>query len=182
LPSAVALLNDALGSGFVRVEDIQELCSSAEGIVLVAMDDSGKLEGVGTAVVMEESAKENLEQKLIVAGARRPNIVGTKVGLLQSAAVVPKSRGKGIGLRLVKERLSHLKEAGCLTAVVLAWDSGSVNSSIGVLEAAGFQRVAGIPEYWREPEGQETFDCITCGRPCVCTAIVMRRSLYDFPY
>lgn len=180
LSSATALLNDALGSGFIKVDDMKELCSSANGVVLLATGDNGGLEGVGTASVMDESTKEALEQKLVAAGVRRPNIGGTNVGLLQSAAVIPARRGQGIGLRLVNERLSRLKKAGCVTALVLAWDSGSANSSIGVLEAAGFQRVVDIPEYWREPEGLETFDCIRCGRPCICTAVVMRRSLYDF--
>lgn len=180
LSPATALLNDALGSGFVKVEDMKELCSSSDGIVLLTTGETGGLEGVGTAEVMDESAKEALEQRLVAAGVRRPNLVGTEVGLLRSAAVIPARRGQGIGLRLVNERLSRLKKAGCVTAMVLAWDSGDAHSSLGVLQAAGFQRVVDIPAFWREPEGQETFDCIRCGRPCTCTAVVMRRTLYDF--
>jgi hypothetical protein len=35
-------------------------------------------------------------------------------------------------------------------------DSGSNDSSLGVLDAAGFEQVATLPEFWREPQGQET--------------------------
>ncbi|MDT0379450.1 GNAT family N-acetyltransferase [Streptomyces sp. DSM 42041] len=180
LPDAVALLNDSLGSGYVSMAEAEELTLTPEGVVLVAENEHGQLRGVGTAHVMEDPAKEDLERRLHSAGIRRPNLMGTKVGLLKSAAVVPRGRGQGIGLQLINRRLSRLKELGCSTAVVLAWDSGGVHSSTGVLESAGFQRVADLPEYWREPVGEETFDCLSCGRPCVCTAVLLRRSLYDF--
>jgi len=180
LPHASTLLNDALGSGFVTVDDLSQLAAADEGMVLLAKSPHGQVLGVGTAIVMSESDKEELTAKLEAAGVRRANLVGVKVGQVKTAAVVPAARGKGLGLNLVYERLSRLKALGCSTAIVLAWDSGSRQSSIGVLEAAGFSRVVDLPEFWREPEGQETFDCIRCGKPCVCTAVVMRRSLYDF--
>jgi ribosomal protein S18 acetylase RimI-like enzyme len=174
------LLNDALGSGFVTTEELDELAMSRNGMVLLAKNAHGELIGVATAMVMDEEAKAELAQKLADAGVRRANLLGSKVGQLKSSAVVEAARGKGIGLNLVHERLKRLKDLGCSSAIVLAWDSGSEHSSLGVLEAAGFKRVAELPEYWREPEGQETFDCIKCGRPCICTAVVLRRSLYDF--
>ncbi|WP_324785181.1 GNAT family N-acetyltransferase [Streptomyces sp. H51] len=149
-------------------------------MVLFATDDQGRLVDTSTAYVMTEVEKAELEQKLVDTGVVRPNVVGTRMGLLKSSAVVPRHRGQGIGLRMVIERLARLQRLGCAAAVVLAWDSGGRHSSLGVLEAAGFQRVAELPEYWREPEGAETFDCVKCEGPCECTAIVIRRSLYDF--
>ncbi|MEU3349181.1 hypothetical protein ABZ723_30165 [Streptomyces sp. NPDC006700] len=180
LPSAATLLNDALGSGFVSIEHLRELCESDAGVVLFATDDQGRIEGISTAYVMAEAEKSDLEQKLAHAGVVRPNVVGTRMGMLKSSAVVPRRRGQGIGLRMVNQRLARLEEMGCAAAMVLAWDSGDRHSSFGVLEAAGFQRVAELRKFWREPEGEETFDCIKCQGPCECTAIVMRRSLYDF--
>ncbi|MFD5063831.1 GNAT family N-acetyltransferase [Streptomyces sp. NPDC058394] len=180
LPGAVALLNDSLGFGYLGEEELQEMALSPEGIVLVALNERRQIVGAATGLVMDGSAKEELEGQLNSAGARRVNLVGQTIGMLKSVAVLPRSRGQGIGLRLVNERLSRLKGMGCSAAVVLAWDSGSKSSSIGVLESAGFKRVASLAEYWRELEGQETFDCAKCGRPCVCSAIVLKRSLYDF--
>jgi GNAT superfamily N-acetyltransferase len=179
LPAASSLFNDALGSGFITVDSLEMLCSSPNGLVLVASGTHDELIGAATAYVLDEADKTDLEAKLLAADVRRPNIVGNKVGMLKSSAVVPAAAGRGVGLRLVNERLRYLHNLGCSMVVVLAWDSGTRHSSLGVLEAAGFSQVANLPEYWREPEGQETFDCIRCGRPCVCTAIVMRRSLYD---
>lgn len=180
LPAAATLLNDALGSGYVSTEDLQGLGESADGVVLLATDDEGRLAGAATASVMSETEKADLERKLVEAGVVRPNVSSPRMGLLKTAAVVPHSRGQGIGLRLVNERLARLKQLNCAAVMVLAWDSGSRHSSLGVLEAAGFERVAELPKYWREPEGQETFDCAKCEGPCECTAVVMRRSLYDF--
>jgi N-acetylglutamate synthase-like GNAT family acetyltransferase len=180
LPAAATLLNDALGSGYVSTDELQALCESGDGVVLLATDGEGRLEGAATAGVMSETEKADLERKLVEAGVVRPNVTNTRMGLLKTAAVVPHSRGRGIGLQLVNERLARLKQLGCAAVMVLAWDSGSRHSSLGVLEAAGFQRVTELPKYWREPEGQETFDCAKCEGPCECTAVVMRRSLYDF--
>lgn len=180
LPNAVALLNDALGSGFVKLEELQDLSSAPDGWVLAAKGDNGRLQGVATASVMTDSAKQALKDKMLAAGARPSNLMDTKVGILKSIAVAPGSRRKGIGYRLVMEQLSRLNSTGCSSVVALSWESGSADSSLGVLEAAGFNRMATIREYWREPEGQETFDCIRCGQPCECTAIAVRRSLYDF--
>lgn len=177
-PLATSLLNDALGSGFVATSELDQLSSSTDGVVLLARDSRDQLVGVATAMIMDDDSKSALESRLAEVGVRRANIVGSRVGLLKSLAVIPPARGKGIGLNLVYEGLRRLKDLGCSTALTLAWDSGS-NSSVGVFEAAGCKRIAELPEYWREPDGQETFDCIKCGRPCVCTAIVMRRSLYD---
>jgi ribosomal protein S18 acetylase RimI-like enzyme len=80
------------------------------------------------------------------------------MGLLKSSAVVAHSRGQGIDQRKVNERITRLKKMGCAAAMVLAWDLGGPHSSLGVLEASGFQRVAELLRYWREPEGEETFD------------------------
>jgi ribosomal protein S18 acetylase RimI-like enzyme len=176
---AASLLNDALGSGYVTPEELDELAKSPDGMVLLAKDSRDQLVGVGTAMVMAEETKAPLARKLADAGIRRANIIGSKVGLLKTAAVVPAARGRGIGLNLVYERLKRLKSLGCSTVLALAWVSGNEHTSLGVLRAAGFKRLGELPEYWREPDGQETFDCIKCGRPCVCTAVVLRRSLYD---
>jgi ribosomal protein S18 acetylase RimI-like enzyme len=179
LAVAASLLNDALGSGYVSPSELEELATSEDGMVLLARGARGQIVGIATAEVMSAPAKAELESKLASAGARRVHLAENKVGMLKSAAVIPTARGKGIGLSLVNDRLNRLKALECSSAVVLAWDSGGKHSSVGVLEAAGFKRVAELPEYWREPAGQETFDCVKCGRPCVCAAIVMRRSLYD---
>lgn len=178
-PLATSLLNDALGSGFVTTRGLDELSSSPDGVVLLARDSRNQLVGVATAMTMNDDSKRVLESKLAEVGVRGANIVRSRVGLFKSLAVIPAAQGKGIGLNLVYEGLGHLKDFGCSTALVLAWDSGTSQSSVGVFEAAGCVRIAELPEYWREPDRQETFDCIKCGRPCACTAIVMRRSLYN---
>jgi ribosomal protein S18 acetylase RimI-like enzyme len=180
LAAATTLLNDALGSGVVTSEDLRALAASDEGAVLVATGSQHNIVGVATAMVLDDKSKAELEEHLSSAGIRRTNLNGSSVGILKSAAVIPEFRGQGVGLKLVNGRLSRLQRMGCSTAIAAAWDSGTHNSSVGVLESAGFERLAELKEYWREPAGQETFDCLKCGRPCLCSAIVMRRRLYDF--
>lgn len=180
LEHSASLLNDALGSGFATRDEVARLAEADDAVVLLARGERNEVLGVATALVMDDAAKSDLHVELSRVGVRRVNFSEFRVGLLKSSAVLPSARGHGIGLGLLAERISWMRSKNCSVALALAWESGSEQSSIGVLEAAGFQRVAELPEYWREDAGQETFDCVRCGIPCTCTAILMSRSLYDF--
>lgn len=174
--SASAFLNDYLGTGYVALDQLRARLESGLGI-LVCARHSGALAGAATAEVLRPDETKRLREQLAAAGCRRVALEGHTAGVLKSSAVVPSMRGRGIGLALVRERLLILVQKGCTVAYTFAWDSGERESSQGVLEAAGFEFVVEIPHYWQEPSGAESFECVKCGTPCTCTAIVMRKSL-----
>jgi GNAT superfamily N-acetyltransferase len=179
LEHAVSLLNGALGTGFASRRGLVDLVQADDAVVLLARGGQSEVLGVATALVMDGTSKAGLRSALSRAGIRSVDFTQSTVGLLKSSAVLPTARGRGVGSRLLEERLAWMTSRNCSIALALAWHSGSEQSSIGVLEAAGFARVAELREYWREEEGHETFECVRCGVPCVCTAILMSRTLYD---
>lgn len=179
IATAVALLNDNLGTGYVAADDLRNHLR-AEQAVLVCAKRSRELVGAATAEVLTAGEAAALRDELTAAGCRRLSLGDHKVGVLRSSAVLASMRGRGVGLRLVQTRLLFLARLSCTVAYTFAWDSGEQHSSRGVLEGAGFEFVVAISNYWWEPPGEETFACIKCGQPCTCTALVMRRSLISY--
>lgn len=176
---AVALLNDNLGTGYVAADEVRKRLKTGQG-ALVCAKHSDELIGAATAEVLTAEEVAAMQKELVAAGCRRIGLEHHKVGVLRSSAVVSRMRRRGVGLRLVTERLLLLARESCTVAYTFAWDSGDEQSVRGVLEGAGFECVVSIDDYWQEPLGKETFECIKCGQPCTCTAVVMRRSLISY--
>ena len=173
---AVALLNENLGAGYVALPRLGDRMARDEA-VLVTAHLGEELVGGAIAEVLGPEEAEDLAETLRRAGRPTTRIDDQVLGLLKTSAVIPSMRRQGIGFRLVEERLRGLEDRGCTAVYAFSWESGSRQSSRGLFEAAGFDHLVRIPDYWYQPPGEETFECIKCGKPCRCAALVMRRSL-----
>jgi N-acetylglutamate synthase-like GNAT family acetyltransferase len=180
IDEAAALFQDSLGKDFIRRDELKQLIQSPEAIIFAARNGENGLVGVCTATLLSKAEALLIEEKARSAGLKGVHLTESRIGLLKSTAVAPSSRNRGIGLKLLESRLQWLKRQGCTSVVTLSWDSGSNESSRGLLEAAEFEAVGVLPEYWREPDGEYTFECMKCGSPCTCSAVLMRRSLYNY--
>ena len=172
----VALLNENLGADYVSLPRLADRIARHDAVVVTAHLGE-ELVGSAVAELLRTDEVEDLVQTLRKAGFQSKRFDDRALGLLKTSAVIPRMRGQGIGSRLVEERLSLLANRGCTAVYTFSWESGSRQSSRSLFEAAGFEHVVRIPNYWYEPPGHETFQCIKCGKPCRCAALVMRRSL-----
>lgn len=177
LDAARELLNAALGAGYVGPDDLPQLIEEPDWTVLAALDAHGRVVGAATGGVLSVEEAESLTGTLVAAGVRHIDLRVTRVGLLESAAVTPGHRGRGLGGRLVAERLAFLRERGCTSVVALAWLSGSPQSSLPVLTRAGFAPVVQLPDYWYCPDGDAGYECAKCGLVCRCAAVFLHRFL-----
>lgn len=169
---AAGLLNACLGDGFVQEPDLAAILAG-RGTLVRACGTDGVLLGTATARVLNQASVYELQQRLHAAGVEKV-LVGNLIGELKSSAVAPQARRQGIGAELVRGRLEYLKSLGCRYVVSASWLSGGgAPTSLGLLERAGFERLAVIPAYWAEEQKAAGWLCSDCGTACRCSAIIM---------
>ena len=155
-----ALLNQELGDDCHKAEEIGDLMSSDVGTVLVAHSE-GQLVGVATGLILRREDPEGwMLDELDPEDSEH-------VGLLQSVAVVPESRGLGIGTALAVQRMEALEDLGATVVIAFSWESGQAGRSRPVLERLGFKVFRGFENAW---DGQP---CPVCGNSCACGASLM---------
>jgi ribosomal protein S18 acetylase RimI-like enzyme len=175
---AAALLNASLGSGFITPSDLTGL--GRQGLLVRARGKRGQLLGAATARVLDQDPVNALQAKLRAAGISDSGLGGYRVGEIKSSAVIPAARGRGIGTQMLKARLEFLKGHGCRYAVCASWISSDINNtSIGLLEKAGFAQLAAVRGYWADEQTTAGYSCPDCGRRCTCTAAIMVLDLKD---
>lgn len=175
---AAALLNAALGDGF-SAETLRAV-KPAGGILVRAVDDSNLL-GAAVATVLDADRVRKFEARLRAAGVHDVALSGHRVGELKSSTVITAARNRGIGTAMMQARLDFLKAAGCRYVTVASWVSTDPgHSSLGMLERAGFVRLATIRGYWA-PGKFTDFTCPDCALACICTAILLILDLEPEP-
>lgn len=156
--SIVTLMNECLGPEYYS--RVKLGIRRQRGFVCVAFDEFLPV-GVTTAYVMDDvevaaliPAEDDWRQKLL----------GSTTVLLESSAVRPGYRGRGIGKRLFELRLDWaMRDKDADYAVALAWRSGA-NESIGLHLALGGKVIY---------EGGHSFEGVPCVRcaPADCTCV-----------
>lgn len=152
------------GLGDTYSQDVKSL--EEEDSVLLVSKVNNKIVGFGCGY-NSESAEEYsniLEQDL------NANSVLEKVSVLESY------RSKGIGSKLLRERLKRLKQP----TITESWIRSDSPDSTSLLESHGFERLKFVEDRWLE-ESKEEDDpnfCPDCGRICRCDCAVY--VLYEF--
>ena len=168
-----ALLNESLGSGFIRPADLAELAAGQEGVLIRARTGPGQLFGAATARLLGQEDVDALKDLLSRAGVEA-SLEGHRVGELKSVVVAPAARGMGLGTVMLAASLDFLKAGGCRYVVSASWVSADPqHSSLGMLERAGFVQLATIPCFWAEGQKAAGYLCPECGAECVCAAVIL---------
>lgn len=143
LDRSAAVLNEALGDGYVDVAGLAALVAGG-GVLVSATGSQGRVIGAATARIPSAHEAKALGGKLPANSAAL--LAGHRLGELKSAAVIPAERGRGVGGCMLQARLDFLKAAGCRFAVTASWVSAdTTHSSIRLLERAGFTTLASVP-------------------------------------
>jgi ribosomal protein S18 acetylase RimI-like enzyme len=178
---AAALLNESLGSGFIRPSALAELTINGRGVLIRARSRDGDLLGASTACVLDHESHTALQDRLRLATGDA-GLDGHRVGEIKSIAVAPAARGMGLGTIMLAACLDYLKAGGCRYVVSASWVSADPqHSSLGMFERAGFAQLATIPGYWADDQKVAGYLCPMCGPECVCAAIILALPLEDGP-
>ena len=178
---AAALLNESLGSGFIRPSALAELTVEGGGVLIRARSRHGDLLGATTARVLDQKSHAALQDRLRRAAADA-GLGGRRVGEIKSIVVAPAARGMGLGTIMLAACLDFLKAGGCRYVVSASWVSADPqHSSLGMFERAGFAQLATIPSFWADDQKVAGYLCPVCGPECVCAAIILVLPLEDGP-
>jgi ribosomal protein S18 acetylase RimI-like enzyme len=169
--AALFLLRTALGADYIAEQEIVDLqAGKMHGTALGAFRNN-ELVGVLLGRMLENDTATEFDALAKRAGATAALTVH-RLGVLQSVAVKPSCRGHGIGRALSRAVLDHLKGAGATAVLAVSWESGTRDSSAGMLEAVGFRPVARVEEFWKEDSLRSGYCCPRCGNPCRCAGIL----------
>lgn len=175
--AAIGLLNDCLGTGYIKQENLESIFRNSTGILRGACDDNGSLIGASLSRVLSKDECKNFDKKIAECGVGTRLCNQPKVGMLQCVAVNKHSRKSGVASQLVMDAIKYLKKWKCTSAFAISWvPSNDQPHSSGLLRAAGFEEVGTVEKYWAESSCSENFLCPSCGAPpCNCTAVFMIR-------
>lgn len=152
------ILREHLGSFFDQLED---------GICLLAREDGAVL-GAAYAPWDTERSREFLRHTFLQID---PGEALCAAGL----AVLPTSRGRGIGRALLLEREREARASGYRYTLCQSWLQ-SPSPSYHLLRSIGMQEAAQLPGYWKKDYPLEGY-CDLCGDFCFCTAILFYKKL-----
>jgi ribosomal protein S18 acetylase RimI-like enzyme len=102
---------------------------------------------------------------------------GKGVYLLVSACVEKKWRGRGIGVKLLKEAIGTIRARKPSFILSMAWKYDGKVHSEGMLIQQGFEQVKEIQNFWKQFSEENNAKCPICGIPCTCSAVVYRKRL-----
>ena len=85
--------------------------------------------------------------------------------------VDPSQQRTGVGSTLYSEAMSLLPKANFYST---CWKESPSPGIIPFLTNRGWRRSATILNYWHKDSIDNNYKCIRCGKPCLCTAVVMR--------
>lgn len=97
-------------------------------------------------------------------------------GLLKCSVVKPSHRGKGIGTRLVEERVRYLVENGCPLIRSNAWIVNGICNAEKTLLKNGFAAVEDIKGFYSDCY-DEFNPCFICGSSCECFARIFEKKV-----
>jgi ribosomal protein S18 acetylase RimI-like enzyme len=171
----IELTNYALGVDYISYDQLRKYVEQKHfGFV---MTENNKVVGF---VINEVLSLRDLNQRLRIEAMMLSSrqFSNDLVGLLNAVVVDPEYRHKGIASILIESSISTFKTKRVKLIASELWKSPSGVVNAGKLfEKNQFKKVLEIKEYWKQESLREGFDCIACGFPCTCSAIIYVREL-----
>ena len=91
---------------------------------------------------------------------------------LETICVDPEYENKGIGYQLGITFLNALEKLNIGTVISPAWKDKQVIPADPLLRKLGFFPQKTIKNYWYEDSKQRGYQCLSCGNPCFCSAVI----------
>jgi GNAT superfamily N-acetyltransferase len=176
----VALLGGSLGALYIDRGHIEELVAGA-GACLTARAFDGQLVGaVSTSVVAPDELAElfPIGQAELLDGPLSNLKYHSQVGIIESIAVDPTCRGRGVGTELVEAVEEWLRDQSATSTLSFGWKTSSGCHVGGVLDASGFSRVLEVSGFWTIDSATHGYSCPEDGNPCHCSAIIFTHPLH----
>jgi GNAT superfamily N-acetyltransferase len=171
LREASSVLHDAFGPAYPE-ERLVTLIREPERLILTA-----QLEGHVVCVGMAVRLGDDLRLFEFYSEDTLTRLRRHRVGLMDSMAVAPGLRAKGIGQRVAHKLMAWLTDGGCDLAVAPSWVSGGPNPSGPGLEKLGFHAIAELAGEVHRVRNMGGRPCSVCGIPCHCSGILFVRAL-----
>jgi len=169
------LLGAACGSGYMSDDELRSVAADDDSAIFIAHGPTGLL-GISIVAIADGAVRAQLTRSLSVLGSAENLPAEETVGWLRAVVVDPAVRGQGIGDQSVKAALEFLRQKRCRTTYAASWVSGTGQESDEMLTRNGFTSLGVISSYWSAVVDYRGF-CAVCGKPCRCSAIIMRRSI-----
>ena len=100
------------------------------------------------------------------------------LGVIQTVAVAPDQRGKGVGTNLLRVVHDAIVGRGA-DKLIVTFKRGPVEAAVdNLMTGLGFETWVKLPTYFKERCEQGSFDCIHRKDGCTCEAILYRKKVY----
>ncbi|MBL4716371.1 MAG: hypothetical protein COC01_07610 [Bacteroidetes bacterium] len=131
-----------------------------------------KVVGYGICKVMSKQSFQNQYPKISDKNISSINN-SSKIGVMASIAVIEKYCRQGIGNAIFTARITAVKELKADIIIIKVWETSAGIKLLSLLNNHGFERVATIPDYWKEESCKYSYVCPECGSPpCTCNAVL----------
>ncbi|SFA86229.1 MULTISPECIES: GNAT family N-acetyltransferase [unclassified Bacillus (in: firmicutes)] len=168
-PNIIQLIDGSLGEGYFNQEQLTKYLDGDNFGFVMTKDD--KI--VGVILNDIKSVNELCEELGIDPSIITSHSNESCFGLLNVVVVNPHCRKMGIAHSLVERTVHEFERKEIKGIVVEAWKKPNGIVNIGrLLYEFGFSEILEIDEYWKEDSLKEGFDCVSCGFPCTCSAII----------
>jgi GNAT superfamily N-acetyltransferase len=164
---AAKFLDSFLGDGLHSPEVFLQWATKARDAALVGAFEGRRLLGASSCKVGSLDDWKDLE--CFEAPGLWQRLQAKTVGILESTAVLPQYRGRGLGRRMAELRIEFLAGVGCRSIIALSWDNGTAQQSRPLLTSIGFVEKGYVRDIW---EGQP---CPFCGESCHCDGWLMEK-------
>lgn len=177
IPEAVRISKVQLGVDYLDEHDFTDAMSDPGQFCTVAVED-GRLAGFAICQVFEP--EKECQLLMLPDCPERDMVMSTPLtGLIDSVAVSPDFKGRGVGTSMCNACAEKMSEIGCGLVCAMAWKYVTGHTNIAkVLTAMGLKESIAIKGYWNQmvdsPEGHQ---CPICGAPCKCYGVFWYKRL-----
>lgn len=185
LPETLALLNNELGKGYIKNDELSKYAIPGSKIARVATDHSGAIVAAVTGVLMLPGIRMSEVVHPAHADALSHLVreaAFSRVGVLKSGAVSPSARGAGLGTALSGATTDALFREGASCVLGMAWTDADGCHAEGMMNRLGFQMRGDIKDLWYQDSIEEGYGCPSCGTPCRCTGRVFVHFRHRWAY
>lgn len=91
---------------------------------------------------------------------------------IDSVVVDEEERGKGVATALIEDVIMNFPSR---TIYTNAWKRGNQVPIAPILDRLGFHKLEEVTQLWYKRSLESEFECVECGNPCHCRAIVYQK-------
>ena len=174
-----ALSDRTFGKGYIV--NPSEIAQEPDSCLYVCISSNEEVIGlVYGRVLPQYGLEEFLEHRVeeIPEDLKAADADGT-LGVIQTVAVAPDHRGKGIGTKLLRAVHDGIVGQGA-DKLIVTFKRGPIEADVkGIMNELGFEQWTKLQTYFQERCEQGAFDCIHRKNGCSCEAVLYRKVIFS---